>query len=117
MKSFVDADARRQLVVPLIYFWCGAIPIDVPLSGAVCGTLSKACPITSPPAELQTCKGLGLFFFFFPNSERGNCCAESSSGLQSVIWLMCWCMQWIWQGVVLMMAIFAGVLYVHFLSF
>lgn len=26
-----------NLVVPLIYFWCSAIHIDVPLSGSVCG--------------------------------------------------------------------------------
>lgn len=29
-----------SLVVPLIYFWCGAIHIDAALSGSVCGRLA-----------------------------------------------------------------------------
>lgn len=75
VKSFVDADARRQLVVPLIYFWCGAIHIDAPLSAPVCGEqatplllfakrrmLSEACHIASPPAVIETCQRLALFF-------------------------------------------------------
>lgn len=42
-KGFFDAKRRRHLVVPLIYFWCGAMRIDVPLSGSVCGR--QATPV------------------------------------------------------------------------
>lgn len=96
MSSFVDADARRQLVVPPIYFWCGAHHMDAPQSGAVCGQLdaavllfnerrmlSKACHITSPPAETDM-QGAQPFFFFFSNSIQGNCWGQSSSSLQHV---------------------------------
>lgn len=31
-----DEKGRRHLLVPSIYFWCSAIPIDVLLSGSVC---------------------------------------------------------------------------------
>lgn len=84
IDSVVDADARRQLVVPLIYFWCGAFHIDAPptLSGAVCGqlatavllfakrrTLSKACHITGSPAEMQM--GSAFFFPVFLKATKG----------------------------------------------
>lgn len=78
LRSFFWCKRKKglNLVVPLIYFWCGAIHIDVPLSGSVCGgqaglyqsctlysarMLSDACHITSPPAETETHWALRIF--------------------------------------------------------
>lgn len=60
MKSFVDADARRQFVVPLIYFWCGAIHIDASLSGAVWGKLPTAVLLFAKRKRLVTLLHLPL---------------------------------------------------------
>lgn len=94
----------------------GVVPFTSmpPLSGAVCGqlatavllfakrrTLSKACHIAAPPAEMQMGSAFFFFFFCFSKSNQGNCWGQWSSGLQSVTFVMFPCMQiirvWCWS--------------------
>lgn len=107
-RPFFDAKGRRHLVVPLIYFWYGAIHIDVPLSGSGCGR--QAIPVLhflfSQKENAQWCMShylashwdrdtLGVKDFYI---DRGNCQGQSSTSAQSVIFWRVSRHTAIWQG-------------------
>lgn len=98
-KGFFWCERKEalNLVVPLIYFWCGAIHIDVPLSGSVCGW--QAIPVlhflSSQKENAQWCMShylasrwdraaLGTKDFYI---DQDNCQGQASSSAQSVIFL------------------------------
>lgn len=83
-----------NLVVPLVYFWCSAMPIDVPLSGSVCGREAALLLhfLFSQEENAHWCMWHYLASHWDTSTlevkdfyiDRGNCQGQASSSARSV---------------------------------